>query len=1032
MKKYFVIKSILLLCLLMAGMGSVWAQQDTVYTKWKRTSLADLQSGDRVVIVDLNKAVAISNDKGSSKAPEAVSVELNDAQYRITGEVADNVQWNVTATEAGYKFQKPDSESDFLYGDSSKGLRVGTGADNEFDLLNNFLHIELADANYYVGLKDSFMSSSWALLAEDNGEIDNSIRKTQIAFFKKVETTAQDIEMSFLSKDYQCDSRGTHYYSWFSLDENISCPEEISDLITFTSSNNDVADITKLYGDMCFITKLGHSGVATITAYFPGLVTDDVEYDDAYATCTVRVEDSNSQVKGISFYNPLTVNEAIELAKTEGRVEDGTCYYIKGKVSKVNSGLMALFSEFGLDELLGDMDLDLDFDFDMDAMGSGGIAIPGLGNSETMTYYISDYATKENQMKVTNGYGLVINSDIVDYIANCDVRFGTIENNQLSPGDDVLIYGPLIYSEDSNLLGGLFGGGESEEPKKSVKVDELNYINSMNKQLMALDMTMYVNESKTLDELYYITSIPEGTVDSISVKSSDTDIAAWVKNEEGTDSVFTALKEGKAKITVKVRVTLAEDDPNTEEDEGQCYMMKRKFNLEVITRDVEPLGKNDGDYVLVHNVGELYDGDRLILVGTNVTDDEEKNFAMVSDDAMMGGGKSGKAVTVDNEELSDIPGEALEITLERDTVDTDIWYLNVGTNDNGEKLYLYASDNSSDDEEPSGGDDESGFDITKFLELFGGSTGLKVGTKEAAGDSCQVSLAISNEGATIKFNVPGKKNSLRMGNAMDALMEMFGSFMNQESEDEEPTQESGNETSFNFFMANFNCYAEDDEKGILPKIYHFVPADEFEIYISEIHWTTLNSEYDLLLPEAENDKLAVYEVTGINYTSNILVLQLNEVENVKAHVPYLVKGVNRDGTFTLRRAPLPSDSIMRDELSVNLLQISDSTTCDGAYLLGDQDGRAAMLRSNYGKIGSGHVYLPEDVVTNGAAYVLLEYLLGDVNGDGSVNAADVTALYNFMLEGDSSGIVNGDQNGDGIISTNDVTIVYNVILGRKK
>ncbi|MBO4722191.1 MAG: hypothetical protein J5629_04580 [Muribaculaceae bacterium] len=102
MKKYFVFKSILLLCVLMAGMGSVWAQQDTVYTKWKRTSLADLQSGDRVVIVDLNKAVAMSNDKGSSKAPGAVSVELNDAQYRITSDVADNVQWTITATEAGY------------------------------------------------------------------------------------------------------------------------------------------------------------------------------------------------------------------------------------------------------------------------------------------------------------------------------------------------------------------------------------------------------------------------------------------------------------------------------------------------------------------------------------------------------------------------------------------------------------------------------------------------------------------------------------------------------------------------------------------------------------------------------------------------------------------------------------------------------------------------------------------------------------------------------------------------------------------
>lgn len=54
---------------------------------------------------------------------------------------------------------------------------------------------------------------------------------------------------------------------------------------------------------------------------------------------------------------------------------------------------------------------------------------------------------------------------------------------------------------------------------------------------------------------------------------------------------------------------------------------------------------------------------------------------------------------------------------------------------------------------------------------------------------------------------------------------------------------------------------------------------------------------------------------------------------------------------------------------------------------------------------------------------------GDVNGDGNVTAADVTALYDFMLNNDSSHIVNGDQTGDNIITAADVTEVYNVLLG---
>ena len=54
---------------------------------------------------------------------------------------------------------------------------------------------------------------------------------------------------------------------------------------------------------------------------------------------------------------------------------------------------------------------------------------------------------------------------------------------------------------------------------------------------------------------------------------------------------------------------------------------------------------------------------------------------------------------------------------------------------------------------------------------------------------------------------------------------------------------------------------------------------------------------------------------------------------------------------------------------------------------------------------------------------------GDVNGDGVVTSADVTLLYNVMLNNDYTGVVNGDQNGDGNITAADVTYVYNILLG---
>jgi hypothetical protein len=55
---------------------------------------------------------------------------------------------------------------------------------------------------------------------------------------------------------------------------------------------------------------------------------------------------------------------------------------------------------------------------------------------------------------------------------------------------------------------------------------------------------------------------------------------------------------------------------------------------------------------------------------------------------------------------------------------------------------------------------------------------------------------------------------------------------------------------------------------------------------------------------------------------------------------------------------------------------------------------------------------------------------GDVNNDGHVTSVDVTALYNYLLNGDTSNLVNGDVDGDGHISSVDVTAIYNMLLGQ--
>ena len=58
-------------------------------------------------------------------------------------------------------------------------------------------------------------------------------------------------------------------------------------------------------------------------------------------------------------------------------------------------------------------------------------------------------------------------------------------------------------------------------------------------------------------------------------------------------------------------------------------------------------------------------------------------------------------------------------------------------------------------------------------------------------------------------------------------------------------------------------------------------------------------------------------------------------------------------------------------------------------------------------------------------------LLGDVNGDGNVGVADVTALVDYVLTGNSTGInlEVSDVDGDGVIGIGDVTAIIDIILG---
>ena len=91
-------------------------------------------------------------------------------------------------------------------------------------------------------------------------------------------------------------------------------------------------------------------------------------------------------------------------------------------------------------------------------------------------------------------------------------------------------------------------------------------------------------------------------------------------------------------------------------------------------------------------------------------------------------------------------------------------------------------------------------------------------------------------------------------------------------------------------------------------------------------------------------------------------------------------------------------------------------------------GINGILSSNYdfrgGTIQTGGEFFYKAVTIH------VGYKHGDVNGDGSINAADVTLLINLTLSqgADEFQLEAGDMNGDGSLTTYDVTALISYVL----
>ena len=178
-----------------------------------------------------------------------------------------------------------------------------------------------------------------------------------------------------------------------------------------------------------------------------------------------------------------------------------------------------------------------------------------------------------------------------------------------------------------------------------------------------------------------------------------------------------------------------------------------------------------------------------------------------------------------------------------------------------------------------------------------------------------------------------------------------------------------------------------------------------------------------------------------------LVITVGEASNiflnaVSIDLPdYVVKGERLEGTVTLSAPTAHSGYVyvrMRQYTLTNggilymgnqQIPAGEERTINISSRIDFEPGRYLIMvearhGSTEGTVGNyANCYKLIDVVTEPPV------IAGDVDGDGSVTSADVTALYNYMLNNDASAIVNGDQDGDGDITSADVTAIYNILMG---
>ena len=205
-------------------------------------------------------------------------------------------------------------------------------------------------------------------------------------------------------------------------------------------------------------------------------------------------------------------------------------------------------------------------------------------------------------------------------------------------------------------------------------------------------------------------------------------------------------------------------------------------------------------------------------------------------------------------------------------------------------------------------------------------------------------------------------------------------------------------------------------------------------------------EYRVIVSYLTDDGQVTDDINNDLYPVTITVGEAADIylNAVSIDLPdYVVKGERLTGSVTLS-APADHNGYvyvrMRQYTLTNggiiymgnqQIPAGEERTINISNLIDFEPGRYLIMvearhGSVYGTIGNyENCYKLIDVVTEPPAPAVT----GDVNCDGFVTSADVTAIYDILLGINYTFEATADVNGDGYITSADITIVYDILLG---